>query len=136
MAEKNEVDEISGIETTGHEWDGIKELNNPLPRWWLWTLYATIVFAIGYTIAYPAWPGITGATKGVLGWSSRADVAADIAAVEAGRAELATKLVSTELTEVSSDPDLLQFAVAGGSSAYKVYCSQCHGSGAAGGDIY
>lgn len=136
MAEKNEVDEISGIETTGHEWDGIKELNNPLPRWWLWTLYATIVFAIGYTIAYPAWPGITGATKGVLGWSSRADVAADIAAVEAGRAELATKLVSTDLTEVSSDPDLLQFAVAGGSSAYKVYCSQCHGSGAAGGDIY
>ena len=136
MAEKNEVDAISGIETTGHEWDGIKELNNPLPRWWLWTLYATIVFAIGYSIAYPSWPGITDSTKGVLGWSSRADVAADIAAVEAGRAELASKLVSTELSEVSGDPDLLQFAVAGGNSAYKVYCSQCHGSGAAGGDIY
>lgn len=136
MAEKNEVDTVSGVETTGHEWDGIKELNNPLPRWWLWTLYATIVFAIGYSIAYPAWPGITGSTKGVLGWSSRADVAADIAAVEAGRAELATKLVNTELTEVTGDPDLLQFAVAGGNSAYKVYCSQCHGSGAAGGDIY
>ena len=136
MAEKNEVDEISGIETTGHEWDGIKELNNPLPRWWLWTLYATIVFAIGYSIAYPSWPGITSSTKGVLGWSSRADVAADIAAVEASRAELATKLVSTELSEIGNDSDLLQFAVAGGNSAYKVYCSQCHGSGAAGGDIY
>lgn len=136
MAEKNEVDKLSGIETTGHEWDGIKELNNPLPRWWLWTFYATIIFSIGYTIAYPAWPGITSSTKGLLGWSSRADVANEIAAVEAGRAELATKLVETELAAVAGDAELLQFAEAGGSSAYKVYCSQCHGSGAAGGDIY
>ncbi len=136
MAEKNEIDAVSGIETTGHEWDGIKELNNPLPRWWLWTFYATIVFSIGYTIAYPAWPGITGSTSGLLGWSSRANVAAEIAAVDASREDLANQLVNTELSEIAADPNLLQFAVAGGNSAYKVYCSQCHGSGAAGGDIY
>ncbi|MBL4807846.1 MAG: cytochrome-c oxidase, cbb3-type subunit III, partial [Rhodobacteraceae bacterium] len=56
-------------ETTGHVWDGIEEFNNPLPRWWLWTLYLTIIWAIGYVIAYPAWPMITGATEGMLGYS-------------------------------------------------------------------
>ena len=63
------------------QWDGIEELNNPLPRWWVWMFYATIVWGIGYTIAYPAWPLITGATPGLLGASTRADVAAEIAAV-------------------------------------------------------
>ena len=62
-----------GPGTTGHQWDGIKELNNPLPRWWLWTFYATIVFAIGYCIAYPAWPLLTHATPGLLGASTRAE---------------------------------------------------------------
>ena len=74
-----ETDEITGVETTGHEWDGIKELNTPLPRWWLWTFYGTIVFAIGYTIAFPAWPLISSATPGLLGYSSRADHAAESA---------------------------------------------------------
>lgn len=136
MADNNEIDEFSGVETTGHDWDGIKELNNPLPRWWLWTFYATIVFAIGYTIAYPAWPGISGATKGVLGWSSRADVRVDIASVEASRSVFAEKILSMELADIEADADLLQFAVAGGSSAFKVNCSQCHGAGAAGGGGY
>ncbi|MEP4433242.1 MAG: cytochrome-c oxidase, cbb3-type subunit III, partial [Hyphomicrobiales bacterium] len=136
MSDKKEIDDFSGIETTGHEWDGIKELNNPLPRWWLWTFYATIVFAIGYSFAYPSWPGITGATKGFLGWSSRANVARDIAETEASRSELAEKVASMELTEVQADPALLQFALAGGASAFKVNCSQCHGAGAAGGGGY
>ena len=54
----------------GHEWDGIEELNTPLPRWWLWMFYLTIAWAVGYVIAYPAWPLIDRATEGVLGWSS------------------------------------------------------------------
>jgi cytochrome c oxidase cbb3-type subunit 3 len=65
-------------ETTGHSWDGIKEFNNPLPRWWLWTFYATIVWGIGYTVLYPAWPLVEGATPGILGFSTRANVAEDI----------------------------------------------------------
>ena len=136
MADKKDIDEFSGIETTGHDWDGIKELNNPLPRWWLWTFYATIVFALGYSIAYPAWPGITGATKGLLGWSSRANVNADIAAVEASRSVLGEKILAMDLADIEADADLLQFAVAGGASAFKVNCSQCHGAGAAGGGGY
>ena len=80
MAEQKEVDAHSGVETTGHSWDGIKELNNPLPSWWLWTFYATIVFAIVYTVLYPAWPGISQATGGVLGWSSRGELAEEMAA--------------------------------------------------------
>ena len=51
------------IATTGHSWDGIQEYDNPLPRWWLWTFYACIVYAIGYSIAYPAWPMVTSATR-------------------------------------------------------------------------
>ena len=60
MANKR-IDEATGIETVGHEWDGIEELDNPMPRWWLWSFYASIVFAIAYCIAYPAWPLINSA---------------------------------------------------------------------------
>ncbi|MCI5076363.1 cytochrome-c oxidase, cbb3-type subunit III [Oricola sp.] len=136
MADKNEIDEVSGVETTGHEWDGIKELNNPLPRWWLWTFYATIIWTIGYTILYPAWPGITGATAGVLGWSSRAELQQDIEAAKADQAVFLDKLAATDVTEISADADLVQFATAGGASTFKVYCEQCHGSGAQGGPGY
>jgi cytochrome c oxidase cbb3-type subunit 3 len=119
-------------ETTGHVWDGIEEFNNPLPRWWLWTFYATIVWAIGYTIAYPAWPGINGATPGLLGWSSRGEVAADIAKVEESNAAINAQLASAELTKVVDDADLNTYAVSSGSAVFKTWCAQCHGSGAAG----
>ena len=68
MADRK-IDEATQTETVGHEWDGIEELNTPLPRWWLWTFYATIVFALGYVIAYPALPGISHASEGMLGLS-------------------------------------------------------------------
>lgn len=136
MADKNEIDEVSGVETTGHEWDGIKELNNPLPRWWLWTFYATIVWALAYTVFYPAWPGITGATAGILGWSSRGELAQEMTDLKASQAVYLEKLAATDVTEVSADPELLQFASAGGASTFKVYCEQCHGSGAQGGPGY
>jgi cytochrome c oxidase cbb3-type subunit 3 len=131
-----EIDEVSGTETTGHEWDGIKELNTPLPRWWLWTFYATIVWAIGYMVLYPAIPLVTGATKGVLGYSSRADVAREIAEAKTGMAGLLDKVGSMSLEDIRKDPDLFQFAVAGGRSAFAVNCVQCHGSGASGGKGY
>jgi cytochrome c oxidase cbb3-type subunit 3 len=133
---KKEIDEVSGTETTGHEWDGIKELNTPLPRWWLWTFYATIVWAIGYMVLYPAIPLVTGATKGVLGYSSRADVAREIAEAKTGMAGLLDKVGSMSLEDIRKDPDLFQFAVAGGRSAFAVNCVQCHGSGASGGKGY
>ncbi len=130
MADKH-IDEISGVETTGHEWDGIRELNNPMPRWWVYTFYATIVWAIGYTIAYPAWPLLTDSTKGLLGYSSRAEVAQEISAAKAGQAVYLDKIAAMPLAEIAADPQLSQFAIAGGAAAFKVNCSTCHGSGAA-----
>ena len=134
MADKREVDGATQTETTGHEWDGIKELDTPMPRWWLWTFYATIVWTIGYTIAYPAWPGITGATAGVLGWSSRGQLAEEMDAARAEQAVYLSRIEQADVNAIAADPELVQFAVAGGSSAFKVYCVQCHGSGAAGGE--
>ncbi|SLN33999.1 cytochrome-c oxidase, cbb3-type subunit III [Roseisalinus antarcticus] len=119
-------------DTTGHEWDGIKEFDNPLPKWWLWIFYATIVWGVGYTIAYPAWPMINRATAGVLGYSTRANVAEDIAAVEAQNAELMSQLASADLATIAEDETLHQFAVNGGAALFRANCSQCHGSGAAG----
>ena len=129
MSDKHNHDEV---ETTGHEWDGIQEYNNPLPKWWLWIFYATIAWGIGYTIAYPAWPGINSATAGVLGYSTRAEVAKDIAEVEAANAEINTQLASLELTEISANPEVQTYAVSAGAAVYRTWCAQCHGSGAAG----
>ncbi|MEM5491770.1 cytochrome-c oxidase, cbb3-type subunit III [Hoeflea sp. AS16] len=131
MSEKH-IDEVSGVRTTGHEWDGIRELDNPMPRWWLWTFYLCIIWAIGYAIAYPAIPLIKGATPGLLGYSSRADVVAELADAKAAQGGLLEKIAATPVGDIASDQELLQFAIAGGSSAFKVNCAQCHGSGAAG----
>ncbi|MCF6316530.1 MAG: cytochrome-c oxidase, cbb3-type subunit III [Marinosulfonomonas sp.] len=124
------------VETTGHVWDGIEEYNNPLPRWWLWTLYATIIWAIGYTIAYPAWPMINGATPGVLGWSSRGDVAAEIVAVDEANAEIEGRLAAADLTAISGDTELNTYAINAGAAIFQTWCAQCHGSGAAGAKGY
>ena len=130
------VDEETGVETTGHTWDGIEELNNPLPRWWLWTLYATIIWAIGYTIAYPAWPMLKGATTGFLGYSTRAEVSEDIANHNAKNSALVAELNAAKLSEIDPNGDLHRYAVARGGSVFRAQCSQCHGSGAAGAKGY
>ncbi len=122
--------------TTGHEWDGIEEFDNPMPRWWLWTFYATIIWGLLYTVAYPAWPLINGATAGVLGWSTRADVAAEIAAVEEANAPMNARLEAADLTAIASDGELGPYAVSAGSAVFKTWCAQCHGSGAAGAKGY
>lgn len=127
-----EHDEITGTATTGHEWDGIKELNTPLPRWWLWTLYATVIWAIGYTIAYPAWPLIRGATPGVLGYTSRGELAGTVQAAKAAQQGQIAKIQAASVDDIIKDPAMLAFARAGGAAAFKVNCVQCHGAGAAG----
>ena len=126
------IDEVSGISTTGHEWDGIRELNNPLPRWWVTTFYITIVWAIGYTIAYPAWPMLTSATRGVLGYSSRNHVKNELAAAEAAKGKYVAAVESKTVSEIAADDALREFAVAAGGAAFRVNCVQCHGSGAQG----
>ena len=131
MADKH-IDELSGVETTGHEWDGIRELNNPMPRWWVYTFYATIVWSIGYAIAYPAWPLVTEATKGVLGYSSRQEFADTMKLAAESQKVFLDKIAATPVGEIARDPELLQFAIDGGDAAFKVNCITCHGSGAMG----
>ena len=131
MSDKH-IDDVTGIETTGHEWDGIRELNNPLPRWWVWTFYATIVWSIAYMVAYPAWPLLTTATSGMLGYSSRQEADADLAAAEAAKGDYVAAVDARSVTEILADAKLRDFATAAGAAAYKVNCVQCHGSGAQG----
>jgi cytochrome c oxidase cbb3-type subunit 3 len=124
------------VETTGHEWDGIQEFNNPLPRWWLWVFYACIVWAIWYSIAYPAWPGLKSATSGYLGFSTRAQVAESIAEFETKLAPMNDKLAGVELASIADDTELRGYAVSAGAAVFKTWCAQCHGSGAAGAKGY
>ncbi|MFN3936593.1 MAG: cytochrome-c oxidase, cbb3-type subunit III [Gemmobacter sp.] len=120
------------VQTTGHVWDGIEEYDNPMPRWWLWIFYATIVWALLYTIAYPAWPMLTRATQGVLGYNQRDAVAAEIQRFAAANAPIKERLVQTELTEIANHPELVSFANQAGAAVFRTWCAQCHGAGAAG----
>ncbi|MFO1184187.1 MAG: cytochrome-c oxidase, cbb3-type subunit III [Bauldia sp.] len=131
-----EIDAATGKPTTGHEWDGVKELNQPLPRWWVWTYLATVVFAAVYVVLYPAIPMVRSATTGVLGYSTRASVEDGLAALRAGQAANLEKIRTLPLTAIRANDDLYRFAVAGGRSAFLVNCVQCHGSGAQGGKGY
>ena len=122
----------TGVGTTGHIWDGIEELNNPLPRWWLWTFYACIIWAVGYWFFYPAIPLVSSYTKGLLGWQSRTQIELDMAELKAMRSGMTTKIEATELADIEKSPELLSFARAQGSAAFAVNCAPCHGAGAQG----
>ena len=132
MVDQKRIDEPTGTEFVGHEWDGIRELNTPLPRWWLWTFYATIAWAVVYVILYPAWPMVSKATEGALGWSSRGELAKEMSAAKIARQDKFERIAATDITKLSADPELHGLAIAGGASAFKQHCVQCHGAGAAG----
>ncbi len=132
MAKPVKDDPKAKVSTTGHSWDGIEELNNPLPRWWLWTFYLCILFALVYGVLYPAWPLIHGATPGLLGASSRADVERDIKAFDDLNAPIKAKLIAADLNGIDSDPALKSYAMEAGKSIFATNCAPCHGAGAAG----
>ncbi len=136
MAEHNDIDQVSGTSTTGHQWDGIKELNTPLPRWWVLTFYITIVWAFGYWMVYPAWPLLTSHTTGLFGYSTRGDVAVELANLEKIRGDKMVKLGAAPLAEIEKDPALLALARARGKTVFGDNCAPCHGSGGAGAKGY
>jgi cytochrome c oxidase cbb3-type subunit 3 len=138
MAEQRpeHFDEITGTPTTGHEWDGLRELNTPLPRWWLWIFYASIVWSIGYWIVYPSWPLLSGYTPGVLGWQSRNVIVNDMAGLKAIRGPMADKLADASLQQILNDEQLLGFARAQARPIFSENCAGCHGSGGAGAKGY
>lgn len=126
------IDDATGTSTVGHEWDGIEELDTPMPRWWLWTFYATIVWSLGYVILYPAWPMLNSATQGVLGWSSRSDLQKEMQVDAKRRAPTVNAIAATAIVDLPAKPELMQAAVQGGAAAFRVHCVQCHGAGGAG----
>lgn len=131
MANKR-IDEPTGTQTVGHEWDGIEELDTPMPRWWLWTFYLTILFSVGYVIVYPAIPLLSKGTEGLFGWTSRGQLAAETQAANARRTETLAAIAAAPIEQLPGKPELMKAAVAGGRAAFRVNCVQCHGSGAAG----
>lgn len=132
MAEKH-IDHVTGVETTGHTWDGdLRELNKPLPAWWLWTFYVCILWAIGYWVLYPTWPTLTGYTHGIWNYSQRAQVMKDVADLKQGQAKLRAALAATPVDKVKDNPELLRFAMTGGKAAFAENCAPCHGRGAQG----
>ena len=128
----NRVDEATGTNLVGHEWDGIEELDTPLPRWWVYVFAATVVFAAGYVVAYPSFPDVAGLT----GWSSRGQLDETLKAEIAARAPRVTAIAATPVEALTANPPLMRSAIEGGGAAFKVNCVQCHGSGAAGSKGY
>ncbi|WP_291844631.1 cytochrome-c oxidase, cbb3-type subunit III [Maricaulis sp.] len=135
---KRETDAHSGTETTGHEWDGIKELDTPLPRWWLYIFYGCIVWAVIYWVFMPAWPALPGLagetdhTRGLRNHSERANVAAALDALDAERAGGFAALEGASIAEIENDPQLLGFVLAAGDAVFGDNCATCHGVGAQG----
>ncbi len=130
--DKVQLDKVSGQTTTGHEWDGIRELNTPLPRWWLYLFYLCIAFAVAYWFVYPAWPLASGYTSGLFGYTNRGRVAEDLAAGQAARMQMAAGLEKASLAQIAADPKLTEIALAEGKAAFGDNCTPCHGSGGQG----
>lgn len=132
MPTKIEKDVVTGTNTTGHEWDGLKELNTPLPKWWLYVLYATIAWSAVWFVLYPSVPGVTGYFHGVLGYSQRSAVNAEVRAIEAERADTMDKIKALSFAEIRKDPQLMAAAETAGRIAFANNCQPCHGAGGGG----
>jgi len=127
-----EHDVVSGQNTTGHEWDGIKELNTPLPKWWVYVFWACVIWSIGYWVAMPTWPTTSDYSRGMLGYSSRAELGKDLAEQKQARSQWLSKLEAASVEDIAKDKTLLNYALAGGKIAFGENCSACHGSGGVG----
>ncbi|MHA1536230.1 MAG: cytochrome-c oxidase, cbb3-type subunit III [Alphaproteobacteria bacterium] len=132
MPTKIEKDHYTGTETTGHEWDGIKELNTPLPKWWLYVLYATIAWSAVYVVLYPAIPYGSGYTKGTLGYSQRVEHEARMKAARAEQAKFLDRIKASSPAHILLNKELLDFARAGGRTAFADNCAACHGAAGGG----
>jgi cytochrome c oxidase cbb3-type subunit 3 len=133
---KVEKDAITGQETTGHEWDGIKELNTPMPKWWLYTYYVSILIAVGYWVFYPSWPFFTDYAKGTLGYSTRAEHEKDLLAQKQSRSLWSGQFAAMSIEDIGADQQLLNFAMAGGKFIFAENCAPCHGSAGSGAPGY
>lgn len=112
-------------DTTGHVWDGtLEEYNHPLPRWWSWLFYLTILFALGYLAVYPG----LGSYPGAFGWSSRGQYEDEMKQAEARYAPIFARYLGQDIPTVAADAEARQM----GERLFLTYCAQCHGSDARG----
>ena len=145
-------DPLTGVETTGHVWDDtLQEFNNPLPAWWLWAFYGTIIFSIVYWILYPSWPTgfaergfLSGTTEVVFKdkkgedytatWSTRAILAHEMQndPNELKRKEMVKKVAAMSVADVAKDADSSAFVRAYGKGIFGDYCAACHQAGGQG----
>jgi len=132
MPSKIEKDAYSGTDTTGHEWDGIRELDTPLPKWWLYILYATIVWAAGMCLLYPSIPGLHSYWHGLLGYSSRKQVMVEWHDMQARHIDAMTQIAKTPIDKVAQDPKLMETALQSGRATFANNCQPCHGQNGAG----
>lgn len=130
--DKKDIDEFSGVDTTGHEWDGIKELNNPMPRWWVYTFYVTVLWGVIYMFLYPSIPLINDYYKGYFGETLRDNVHAELAAVKAERSQYSDRMATMAIADIKNDGSLNTFAMEAGRAAFGDNCAPCHGTGAQG----
>ena len=134
------------VQTTGHAWDGdLQEFNNPLPSWWLWSFYATVIFAAIYWVLYPAWPVGTSYTKGIAtttftdkagnevttGWNTRAEFIRDMQVGDEAlkQAEYLKKVEAASYEEIANDPDMTAFTQSLAKVLFADNCAACHGVG-------
>lgn len=129
-------DAAAGQATTGHEWDGIREYDRPLPKWWLYTFYACIAFAIGYSVLYPSVPWIHSHFGGILGYTQRDAVLRDLGEANAGQKGFRERIRTASLEDIRKDPELFGFATLGGRAAFNENCVPCHRAGGAGAKSY
>lgn len=131
-----EIDDVSGVETTGHEWDGLKELNNPLPRWWVWIFLISTIWSIWYWVIYPAWPTLSGATEGTGNYTQFNELTESQNEIKERQQTYLERFEAASFKEVMADSELYAFAMAGGASAFKDNCATCHGTGGQGAKGY
>jgi cytochrome c oxidase cbb3-type subunit III len=129
---KIEKDSVSGRQTTGHEWDGIKELDTPTPKWWLYVFLATIVWAGGMFVLYPSIPYGRGYFHGLLGYSQRDMVDAEVGKLVAQRKGAMDRIATMSFDAIKADPALMEVAMTGGRITFAENCQPCHGPGGGG----
>jgi cytochrome c oxidase cbb3-type subunit 3 len=132
MADDVEKDAITGTDTTGHEWDGLRELDTPLPKWWLYVLYACIAWAAVMCLLYPSVPGIRGYWHGLLGYSTRKQVMVDWHAMQARHTDAMSQIAKENIGDVAKDPKLMETALQAGRITFANNCQPCHGQNGTG----
>lgn len=127
MADDNQNTEQ--VQDTGHSWDGIRELDNPCPRWWLNSLYLSGLLVLLYFILYPSIPLVEGSNKGLLGWTQMTEYKEELAEIQQRRAVFEDKLATMTIEEIIADQQMMSYVNASSKVLFGDNCAACHGIG-------